>query len=84
MKKSEIKVGGLYLARVATGSVTKVRVEAIREIKTSNGFRYQNFVKLIYDVTVLATGRRLTLSSAARFQSPVPLDIEYVPLTVND
>ena len=56
MKKSEIKVGGLYLAKVA-GSVTTVRVDATR----GSG----------YNVTNLRTGRKTTFRSAAKFRCKV-------------
>lgn len=62
MKANEIKVGGVYVARVS-GRLTEVRVDAIRE----NAFGQ----RLVYDVTNLATGRRTTFRSAAKFRSEV-------------
>ena len=62
MKKSEIKVGGHYVAKVSDKLVT-VRVDAIRkaEYPTSGSARY--------DVTNLSTGRKTTFRSAMKFRS---------------
>lgn len=67
MKKNEIKVGGLYRARVS-GNSTTVRVDAIRPV-TQYGSGDRNVV--LYDVTNLATGRRTTFRSAAKFRFEV-------------
>lgn len=58
MKKNEIQVGGHYVAKVSNRLVT-VRVDAIRE----------GPVNQRYDVTNLATGRKTTFRSAAKFRS---------------
>lgn len=63
MRKSEIEIGGVYLARVSV-KVVQVRVDDIRE---GTGFKGQG---TSYDVTNLSTGRRTTFRSAARFRSP--------------
>lgn len=70
MKKHEIQVGGIYTAKVS-GRLTTVRVDAIREYDPSFGgsFRRSN-TQTRYDVTNLATGRRTTFRSAAKFRSP--------------
>lgn len=57
MKKNEIKVGGHYRAKV-NGQLVTVRVDKIYE----GGF---------YDVTNLATGRKTTFRSAAKFRREV-------------
>jgi hypothetical protein len=72
MKKAQIKVGGMYSARVA-GRFTTVRVDAMREVarfaRTGyGGSVYQD--KTVYDVTNLTTGRKLTFRSAAKFRGP--------------
>ncbi len=64
MKKSEIQVGGLYLAKVA-GKITTVRVDQIREC---GGYDRD---KILYDVTNLKTGRKTTFRSAAKFRASV-------------
>lgn len=61
MKKSEIKVGGLYAAKVNEKLVT-VRVDNI-----GSGFDSTTY----YNVTNLSTGRQTTFRSAAKFRSPV-------------
>lgn len=60
MKKSEIVVGGKYVAKVA-GRLTTVRVDLIRE--------YDGQTR--YDVTNLVTQRRTTFRSAAKFRGSV-------------
>ena len=62
MKKSEIVVGGKYLAKVS-GVITTVRVDAIREAN-----RLDRDV-VVYDVTNLHTGRKTTFRSAAKFRA---------------
>ena len=66
MKKSEIVVGGKYLAKVGD-SITTVRVDAIRERAYMSGGQAQH----VYDVTNLRTGRKTTFRSAAKFRSAV-------------
>ena len=71
MKAKDIKIGGHYIAKVS-GKLTTVRVDAIR--KTSRGRtnswsgRYEQQACTVYDVTNLATGRRVTFRSAAKFR----------------
>lgn len=67
MRKSEIKVGGIYWAKV-NGKVTKVKVDDIRESDTGDG---QGKYWTAYDVTNLSTGRKTTFRSAAKFRSEV-------------
>ncbi len=62
MKKDEIRVGGLYTARVSGRYVT-VRVDTIRECG--------GYDQAVYDVTNLTTGRKATFRSAAKFRSGV-------------
>lgn len=64
MKKNEIKVGGLYTARVG-GRYATVRVDAIRD---QSGWQRDCTV---YDVTNLDTGRKTTFRSAAKFRNEV-------------
>lgn len=71
MKKQEIKVGGKYVARVSGHYVT-VRVDAIRE---QAGWDRDT---TLYDVTNLATNRRTTFKSAAKFRSEVVVPVEEV------
>lgn len=61
MKKAEIKVGGLYKAKVS-GNIVTVRVDRINE---RDGF---NAGKATFDVTNLTTGRKTTFRSAAKFR----------------
>ena len=69
MKKAEIKVGGMYLAKVS-GMVTTVRVDKIRQ--SPNG-RTGEFAReiTVYDVTNVKTGRSTTFRSAAKFRIAV-------------
>ena len=59
MKKNDIRVGGLYRAKVSRGETT-VRVDAIRE-------NYKG--RTVYEVTNLATKRTTTFYSAAKFRA---------------
>lgn len=72
MKKSEIKVGGEYTARVS-GKFVTVRVDSIREIQKFSRTDYRGISiyrdKTVYDVTNLVTGRKLVFESAAKFRS---------------
>ena len=75
MKKHEIQVGGHYTARVS-GQFVTVRVEAIRKAhRLGGGARHPDELSVgeytVYDVTNLATGRRLTFRSAAKFRGNV-------------
>ena len=77
MKKSEIKVGGHYLAKVG-GRVVTVRVDVIRAAlsRLSGAGKEGTF----YDVTNLTTGRKTTFRSAARFRSAVWYPTDKPPL----
>ncbi len=74
MKASEIKKGGLYIARIS-GNIVTVRVDEIRETSASRMNRYSGRLertdKTVYDVTNLDTGRRTTFRSAAKFRRMV-------------
>src|ERR1700690_1939350 len=73
MKKHEIKVGGLYRAKVGA-NVTTVRVDAIREVTKfagTNRYSGQSDYRdaVVYDVTNMVTKRTTTFRSAAKFRS---------------
>ena len=63
MKKAEIRVGGMYTARVSGNFVT-VRVDIIRDRSDHKGYSLT-----AYDVTNLNTGRKTTFYSAAKFRA---------------
>jgi hypothetical protein len=63
MKANEVKVGGVYVAKVA-GKLTEVKVTCIRE----NAFGQ----RMLHDVVNLRTGRKTTFRSAAKFRREVP------------
>ena len=71
MKKREIKLGGIYTAKVS-GKLTIVRVDQIREesqcrnVITGRISRYPSITA--YDVTNLTTNRKITFRSAAKFR----------------
>lgn len=70
MKAKDIKVGGTYTARVS-GRLVKVKVDGIREVHMSPRSFWSRSLystKTVYDVTNLATGRKLTFKSAAKFR----------------
>ena len=70
MKENEIRVGGLYLAKVS-GAVTTVRVDAIRNAprySAGNYGTYHTRDTTVYDITNLRTGRKTTFRSAAKFR----------------
>jgi hypothetical protein len=67
MKITEIQIGQRYLAKVS-GSLTTVRVLAIREVAASG--RTRN----VLDVVNERTGRKLTFPSAARLRRTVERD----------
>lgn len=75
MKKSQIVVGGTYLARVS-GKFVNVRVDAIREqfkpraSISSRDLQRGTYSRDVYDVTNLSTGRKLVFQSAAKFRGP--------------
>jgi len=64
MKKSEIKVGSLYFAKVSNKIVT-VRVDEISK-QLADKYRPGGWR---YDVTNLVTNRKITFKSAAKFRS---------------
>ncbi len=74
MKKSEIVVGGIYVAKVS-GKLTKVRVDHIREYEGyTTGESYWKTThpsQTRYVVTNLATRRQTTFRSATKFRSKV-------------
>lgn len=82
MKAKEIQIGGHYSAKVS-GNLTTVRVDAIRE--TSSYRAHQPYTPVTrYDVTNLATGRKITFRSAAKFRCVVktqvlPMTLQVVP-----
>jgi len=63
MKKSEIRVGGCYIAKI-NNKLTTVRVDTLREQS------HNSRTTTVYDVTNLTTGRSTTFRSAARFRRP--------------
>jgi DNA helicase II / ATP-dependent DNA helicase PcrA len=65
MKKKEIEVGGTYTAKVS-GRLTTVRVT---DIRTRQGYGANRRDTTVFDVTNLATGRKTTFASAAKFRS---------------
>ena len=74
MKKSEIRIGGHYTAKIS-GRIVTVRVDEIREVEiriknTGSGYRPRG-LDTHYYVTNLATGRKTTFRSAAKFRSEV-------------
>jgi len=66
MKKSEIRVGGEYAAKVA-GNLTTVRVDRIEDYDSN----YFGKSGTCYHVTNLRTGRKTTFRSAAKFRCEV-------------
>lgn len=66
MKANEIRVGGVYIAKVS-GKLTKVRVDAIRETSGRMG----RGERTVYGVTNLATKRTTSFRSAAKFRKEV-------------
>lgn len=66
MKKSEIRVGGIYVAKIS-GKLVQVRVDAIRDVWTNA----TNRQGIAYDVTNLSTSRKTTFRAAAKFRGEV-------------
>lgn len=66
MKQSEIKVGGLYIAKVSNQFVT-VRVDEIKK-REKNIYRRGG---TYYSVTNMKTGRNVVFRSATKFRRPV-------------
>jgi len=64
MKIADVNIGQRYIAKVS-GTLTTVRVLAIREAWTASGNSRQ-----VIDVVNERTGRRLTFRSAARLRRP--------------
>lgn len=70
MKKAEIKVGGVYCAKVS-GKLTEVRVDAITE---HEGYQQRGYGGrkvgggTRYAVTNLKTGRQTAFRSATKFR----------------
>ncbi|MDO8473184.1 MAG: UvrD-helicase domain-containing protein [Dehalococcoidia bacterium] len=87
MKKSEIKVGGHYVAKVSD-ELTTVRVDRINQERepVSGTMRTGKTGRHSYDVTNLATGRTTTFHSAIKFrrevvpngQRPIPAAVQGV------
>ena len=73
MKKAEIKIGGLYMARVL-GKFVAVRVDKILvgHVSVKPGEEAFEPCRAVYHVTNLSTGRKLTFRSAAKFRGVVP------------
>lgn len=79
MKKSQIKVGGFYVAMVSDKLVT-VRVDKIREDGvTGYGSTARDATR--YDVTNMSTGRTTTFRSAAKFRSETTWPKKVQPLS---
>lgn len=81
MKAKEIFVGLVYWAKVS-GKVTRVRVDAIREVVKRHFSVSQFGVKAtrlttVYDVTNLATRRSTTFHSPTRFRSEATSTAKY-------
>lgn len=70
MKASEIVLGGLYAAKV-NGKIVTVRVDSVRKVPGYNSGSRAVAAQTVYDVTNLATGRKTTFRSAAKFRSAV-------------
>jgi hypothetical protein len=70
MKKSEIKIGGVYVAKVSN-KLTRVRVDRIVEYTSAgpyNGWASKDRTKTRYHVTNLTTNRALVFHSATKFR----------------
>ena len=67
MKAKDIVVGGKYTAKVS-GKLTTVRVDQIRARGPIGCVARET---VVYDVTNLTTGRKLTFHSAAKFRRVV-------------
>ena len=81
MKASQIKVGGIYTAKIS-GRVVKVRVDKIREVaKYARNYsgRFETRDSVVYDVTNLVTNRRTTFATAGKFRSAVPQESKNEP-----
>lgn len=69
MRKSEIRVGGHYIAKV-NGKLTAVRVDHVGDGSPSRSPRGRTITR--YSVTNLATGYKTILRSAAKFRGQAP------------
>ncbi len=69
MKKAEIQIGGIYLAKVS-GQVVPVRVTKERDTYSYNG----NY-RMTWEATNLRTGRTVRIKSAQRFRRRVTEDV---------
>lgn len=67
VKKHEIKVGGLYRAKVS-GRLTTVRVDNIRVHDSFGGSLRRTKEQTTYDVTNLTTGRQGSPKDRFRFR----------------
>lgn len=70
MKTKDIVVGGKYIAKVS-GRLTTVRVLNVREVTTYSGASTRD--RKCFDVVNMATGRKTTFRSAAKFRSIAPV-----------
>lgn len=77
MKANEIVIGKVYVAKIGV-NVTQVRVDAIRNVAYVSAGGYLGWTSASrereqtrYDVTNLATGRRTTFRSAAKFRAEI-------------
>ena len=82
MKKNEIVVGGKYTAKVS-GKLTTVRVDAVRHLDQPQLGGYRGRNETVYDVTNLATGRKTTFHSAAKFRSMANVSTQKIPVEFN-
>lgn len=84
MKKSDIKVGGIYEAKIF-GGVTIVKVNTIEEYEGRSSKAFNGRIKLTeYHCTNMETGRRVVLRSATKFVKEVTLKITIGNLTPED
>ena len=75
MKKNEIVVGGVYIAKVSN-KLTKVRVDSITDNEGRSyggvlGNRVMYKATTSYGVTNLTTGRKTSFRSATKFRKAV-------------
>ncbi len=75
MLKSQIVVGGVYVAKVS-GNLVQVRVDAIRN-RFMGGPMGKD--RTCYDVTNLKTGRKVTFRSAQKFRAPAATKANRTP-----
>lgn len=70
MKKEEIKVGGIYTAKV-NHRMVEVKVTNIKDGDYRRTFNQRAVSRTIYEGINLSTGRKVTFHSSIRFRSPV-------------